>query len=413
MTRPFTLFDLNAILNLPPSWDIRAVEADGPVVLVSAELHNPVPMARCECTQPKWIRNGKGTAIVRGCETGGRPVICKVDFQMWRCSECRRKGYGQADLGLTPLLPVFERQLGDYLLEHSVSDAHREFAVSYETLKRLLYQRLDEAMGERIVPDPSYLAIDDTMIAGGRRLCIFDIERGTYIEIFPGYSGSDLRNFLDSHPHWRQTLKAVAIDPYNPFRVALNNYMPELPICVDRFHVVAIVQRAIQRWMRVYLENYNVAMKPKSVWQTRNNTSIQGQIKLSKHPQLLEAMNYVDQLSDVYEQSRRQDALYAWHHWVRALPPFLEEMVGPTITELDTKWRIEICQSVEYRVGTDKPLGTGRLEAKHKRVDYWSAVTPGASFVVLRKRLLLELSRAQKKEKVERLLREIERLKAS
>ena len=411
MIHPPSLISPNTLLALPQDWDISGIQVHNSALLIQATLHNPIPVGRCDCEEPRWVRAGRSVAYVRIHPIGVCSALVAVEYQEWRCANCRRKGFGKKELGLHALLPSFERQLGNYLLTHSVLETKRQFAVSYSVLRSIFIRRLDEEMAQRIVPPPRYLAVDDTMMAGARRLVLMDLERGTYIDILPGYGGAELRRYLEAHgQQWRETLVAAAIDPYAPFRSTLNNYLPDLPIAVDRFHVVSLVQRSAQTWMETYMEQHGLKLAERVLWVAKTERSPRVVEQLARHPQLAETVQYVRLLRQVYEQPDRAHALLAWHQWVHALPDYLRSSLGRTLDVLDRNWRLEICTAVDHRIGDGKPLGTGKLEAKHKLVRYWSVVAPGSKFETMRKRLLVLPSRWAEERAADARLGDLEEL---
>jgi transposase len=97
-----------------------------------------------------------------------------------------------------------------------------------------------------------YLGIDEFSIRKGHSyMSIFvDLESGRILHAVEGKSGKDIEAFLKVLKRKAPNLKAIAMDMSTSFISAVEQHLPFIPIVFDRYHVMALMNKAIDELRR-------------------------------------------------------------------------------------------------------------------------------------------------------------------
>lgn len=80
------------------------------------------------------------------------------------------------------------------------------------------------------------------------------------INVLPSRKKANLKShFRNIHQHERERVKYVSMDLYDNYRDIVKTYLPHALICADRFHIMKIINNALNRIkcdvMNKYSEN--------------------------------------------------------------------------------------------------------------------------------------------------------------
>lgn len=157
-----------------------------------------------------------------------------------------QKGFGRFIVELCKLLPIKHVAL---LL-----------GVSWDLVKDIHKDHLFKTWKRKDLKDVRYVAIDEFAIQKGHRYMtiVMDLENGEILHVGKGKDGLAIKSFLVKLRS-EANLKAVAMDMSVPFRSVFQEVFAESPVDLvhDPFHVVAMVNRAIDEARRTMMRDMN------------------------------------------------------------------------------------------------------------------------------------------------------------
>jgi transposase len=191
---------------------------------------------------------------------------------------------------------------------------------------------------------------------------LWDLQTRTAIAVTPGQRRRDIEKLLQHLDPG--AVKAVAMDLWRPNRSAVSQLMPQAAIVADKFHVIALVNRALHE-----VRGHGRRRRPGTVaWALHRNVERlsdgeQAQLAaaLKEDEALRRAWLLKEYLRSVYEARDAQQADFLLAEWLRdaaasGLRPF--QQAARTLTD----WRSEI---LNYWLC---PITNALVEGKHNRV---------------------------------------------
>jgi len=190
---------------------------------------------------------------------------------------------------------------------------------------------------------------------------IWDLQTRRAVAVIPGESQREVQKLLERHAD-RGEVKAVVTDLSEANRQALHMALPEAAIIADKFHVVALVNRAMQE------VRGGRRLQGSAAWLMHRNierlSPLDGERlaeALKSNPELAEAWRLKEGLRRVYRAKTRPEAASRLDAWTgeagaSGLRP-LKRAAGSI-----RKWRQEVLNYWDYQ------LTNAMVEGKHNRV---------------------------------------------
>lgn len=394
------------------------------IALAGVLSHQPPASATCKCAsgKPHWNHFGRGSHIYRLPPIGNHPVILHLSYERWRCKHCYTHNTpysgGNPQLPDTSTAPSLTRMIGEYAMQHSDSETARFFAVGLSVAQRCADVVAAAKMAERTVEAPDIIGIDDTRIASARRAVIVDIQRALHIDILPGYSREAISAFLaERRPEWEGVTRAVVIDQYEPFRLAISDAWPGLIIVLDRYHVARSINATTRSVTDGWRRHHRGAPSIKQLHTRSKDADFPAYREelRDRFPELVEAFEYSQAWQNLYSAPDVMAAKARWHAWADQMPPLLRPSLGKIVTALTHRWLDQITAPVGLHMPGMKAATNAVTEALNKRPRAWE-VHSNLGFERLRPRLLLatsqEVLNREAKEREERLDQALQMLMA-
>ncbi|HLF75847.1 MAG TPA: transposase, partial [Dehalococcoidia bacterium] len=190
---------------------------------------------------------------------------------------------------------------------------------------------------------------------------LWDIQTRKAVAVMKGERSIDVQRLLERHAS-RDTVKAVAMDLTEAGRQAVHMALPQSLIVADKFHVVALVHRALQevRGGR-RLPGNDAWLMHRNVERLRPEEGERLAKVLLSDPKLATVWRLKEGLRAVYRKRSREEAQAALTSWLNeasgsGLKPFQR-----AATSLN-KWREEVLNYWDY------PITNAMVEGKHNRV---------------------------------------------
>jgi len=134
----------------------------------------------------------------------------------------------------------------------TISGVAKVLSVGWDLVKDLHKEYLERKYKVPPLKNLKYLGIDEFSIRKGHSyMSIFvDLETGRVLHAVEGRSGKDIEAFLKALKRKAPKLKAIAMDMSTSFISAVEQHLPFIPVVFDRYHVMALMNKAIDELRR-------------------------------------------------------------------------------------------------------------------------------------------------------------------
>ena len=223
-------------------------------VIFHAEVTNSIELCP-ECKSWKTHRK-KGTRnrLLKMIPIGARPSF--LNIKIWRifCEDCQSLRW--------PKLPFTEgkkrhtRRFAQFAIDllhwMTISGTAQILSVGWDLIKDIHKEHLQRRYKAPPLKDLKYLGIDEFSIRKGHSyMSIFvDLESGRILHAVEGKAGQDIEPFLKVIKRRARKLEAIAMDMSTGFISAVEEHLPFVPIIFDRYHISAMMNKAIEEVRR-------------------------------------------------------------------------------------------------------------------------------------------------------------------
>ncbi|MDZ7696856.1 MAG: ISL3 family transposase [Deltaproteobacteria bacterium] len=209
-------------------------------------------LERCpECRSFKTLRRkGVKQRLLRMIPIGSRQTFLVLRIWRIRCEDCGALRW--------PRLPFVKgkarhtRRFADFALDllhwMTISGAATLLSVGWDLIKDIHKDHLKRRYKAPPLKDLKYIALDEFSIRKGHSyMSIFvDLESGRILHAVEGKSGDAIEPFLKKLKKESPHLEAIAMDMSKAFISAVENHLPDVAIVFDRYHISALMNRAIE-----------------------------------------------------------------------------------------------------------------------------------------------------------------------
>lgn len=238
-------------------------------------------------------------------------------------------------------------------------------------------------MNNAYKPDLSgWIGIDETMIDGKQRFVVVNVEQRRYIDMSDTRDKAAVSNWLQRNRN--APIQGFVMDMWKPYKDAIRSVFPNIPIVVDKFHVVRMANQAMEG-VRVRLSKERVKaigrdwMRRKSLLRMRyRDLDEQGKYNVDM---------WLDNEPDIaIAHQLKEDAEALLDEWLDIIPDEMKKTqkdFKPLVTAVKN-WREEILAYF------DKQLTNGYTEAMNGVAKVINRQGRGYSFEMLRAKLLFK-----------------------
>ena len=174
-----------------------------------------------------------------------------VWYHRYKCRECNRVfsediGFKDPDARVTLRAANAIKEL--LSLGLSISSVSQYTGIHWDTIRKLHTHVMEDALETRarLLKEqgykPTYLAVDEFAIHKGHTYatCVMDLETGDILWVGKGRATEDFRKFfLEYDMDYLSNVKAFAMDMNASYNKLVEEYMPEVDIVYDRYHMQA------------------------------------------------------------------------------------------------------------------------------------------------------------------------------
>jgi transposase len=254
---PDHVFYLFAVFSLGclglPGMTRRSTDFRGNAVFFRVETtdhHVPCP----DCGHRACIFRGRKTRRLRMPPVGRKQAILELMMHRLQCKKCSHLWWPQLPFmkGTARYIRSFALTVLDLLQSWTIQDVARYLRVSWDLIKEIHKSRLSIKYQKIQLKDVKYLGVDEFSIRKHHKyMTIFiDLQTGRVIHAVEGTKKENLEPFLKILARRKKQLKAVAMDMSASFAAAFKEYLPDVPVVFDRYHIMALINRKIDSLRR-------------------------------------------------------------------------------------------------------------------------------------------------------------------
>ena len=274
-------------------------------------------------------KKGFKERVLRLVPIGGRPTFLCLGIWRIQCERCGALRWPQLPFvkGKARHTRRFAQFALDLVHWTTVLGVARVLGVGWDLVKDIHKEHLQSQYKTPPLKDLKYLGIDEFSIRKGHSyMSIFvDLESGRILHAVEGKGGKDITPFLQVLRKKACRLEAVAMDMSTSFISAVEEYLPHVALVFDRYHVSALMNKAIEDIRREQQSQLDEEGK-KALKGTRflllKNYETLNKEKQSRLAQLLEANaplltihTMKEQLREFWEKDSMEQAIPFLHAW--------------------------------------------------------------------------------------------------
>ena len=318
------------ILNLPDFKVQRVEEADHDYH-VYAEVSNP-PGVCTACGSDRLIGHGRNEQVIRDMPTHGKRVAIYVDTRRWRCGDCG-KTFMESLPAVNAKREMTERLcqwIGQQSLKRTFASIADDTGLDEKTIRNIFRDYVNELEAQFRFETPKWMGIDEIHLIRPRCV-ISNIHNNTIVNMLPNRDKKTVVNYL-YNLQGKSEVQYVAMDMWTPYRDAVQAVLPDARIVIDKFHVVRMVNDALEK-VRKSLREQLTAKQRRGLMHDRfvllkRERDLNDQERLlmdgwtKNYPELGLAYRLKEDFYGVYEESGSpEDALRRYTAWNRSVTP--------------------------------------------------------------------------------------------
>lgn len=360
-----------------------------------------------ECGGASVHIHKKQNRSVQDLDNFGHRVGLLVEGKTYRCRDCGnliRLDYPSLHGRMTKrLVEAIQR---DSLNETFAAVANR-YHTSITTVAKIFNDYTDVLMEEHRFVAPTVLGIDEVHLEDDYRGVFVKVDKneGCVLEFTKARTKQSIINTLRRIEE-PQNLRLVTMDMWKPYRDAVKEVFPRVPIIIDHFHVIKNLMRSMDAVRASICRRIRTpdrkALKHNRFLMLRNNEDLtvqQGRdlnILLEKYPELRNIYLLKEAFRDIYSDAESSsDAREMFTEWKRACEEVKVNDYDDFIKTVES-WSAEIFSYFDY---PNMDRTNAQTESLNRRIRTIARDGRGYSFNVLRKKVILSSYRFDPRER--------------
>ena len=300
---------------------------------ITLELQTRNDKLRCPCCGSKHvIRSGSLRRKIRSVPIGSMPVILSVKVQRLKCLECNK--IRQENLHFVTGKHRYTNRFARFVRELSMIGTIKAVAdflhISWDTVKEIQKTYLKRHYSNLDFAGLRYIGIDEFAVAKGHvyKTIVVNLETGQVVYIGDGKGADSLKKFWEKVQRLGIQIDAIATDLSPAFISSVTTNAPEATLVFDHFHVVKLMNDALDDIRRsVYREekdlNKRKVLKGTRWLILRNGTDVfDGQFKnrldnaLKMNENLMKSYYLKESLRGIWQQETLEEAEQVLDDWI-------------------------------------------------------------------------------------------------
>lgn len=221
-------------------------------------------ICRCpKCSSYHHTLKEKKSRIIRTVPIGSKPCFIEIETHRLECKECMHRWWPKFSFmsGLRRMTKVFARYLISLMKLGTIKAVADFTGVCWDTVKDIHKEHLQKKYRTIEYANLRYVGIDEFSIKKGHEYMtiMINLETGEIIYAVEGRDKKAILPFLRRLSRKAVNLKAVAMDMSGSYESAVREALPKVDIVFDRFHVMALLSKAIDQIRREQQNRCNEA----------------------------------------------------------------------------------------------------------------------------------------------------------
>jgi transposase len=212
---------------------------------------------RCRGCDARWqhlVLDGQFERVFVSLPIGKRRQEVVLHGQIQQCRRCGRR--------LREPIPFAEggrryiRAVASYVVylcdKATIKDVADIVGLGWDSVKEIFKNHLRRQLQKRSLSNVRRIAVDEFAVRKGYHYLtvVLDLDSGQVLWSAEGRSADSLSPFLDRLKRCRAPLEAVAVDMWPAYTLAIRSVFPKVAIVYDPFHIVKLVNKAIDNAQR-------------------------------------------------------------------------------------------------------------------------------------------------------------------
>lgn len=210
---------------------------------------------RCpECGCPWVFRKGSVERVFRTLPVGGKASFLSLEVPRVECPQCgalRQVSLPFAVERERMTLP-FKRYVLELSRKMTIKDAADHVGVSWDTVKEIQKEWLLRKFKHVRLKDLKFIGIDEVSVGKGHNYLttVIDLESGAVMYVGDGKGADALASFWKRLKAAKARVEAVSMDMSKAFISAVSTNLPKAVIVFDKFHVMKLMNEALDKVRR-------------------------------------------------------------------------------------------------------------------------------------------------------------------
>jgi transposase len=230
----------------------KAIESENGLELQAVLSKKLLVCAKCQ--SHNCVSKGIKRRRIRTLPTGATPAFLLIDVPRLKCKDCSHNGSPRLPFvaGRRRMTKAFQDFILRLVLSSTVDGAARLLKVSWDTVKDIHKAYLLSEYKDIEYQNLRYVGIDEFSLHKGHEYMtiVIDFETRQIIHAVEGKDKAAIEPFLKTLSQRAHNLKAVAMDMSAAYYSAVAEHLPGVKIVFDKFHVLKLINDAIDEIRR-------------------------------------------------------------------------------------------------------------------------------------------------------------------
>ena len=339
------------------------------------------------------VKHATDAQTIRDLPCHGKQVLIQVNRIRYRCKACRKTWF--------EILPEVDEhrsatcRLVRYVHQQSLFRPFvalaAEVGLDEKSVRTIFHEYVVELEQTMRASTPRVLGLDELHLMGQPRAMVTDIEAKRFVEVLPDRKKQTVAQYL-AHLLDKDAIQVAVIDMHTPYLQALTEQLPQVFVVIDRFHVIQLLNRAVDqarkdvreslsdRQRRQLMHDRFLLLKRHRALKERELLILEAW--LNQFPQLQAIYLCKEAFADIYELSSLEEAEEYYVAWLERV-----EQCGVSTAFSEFQRAVENWYTPIFNYFLHRHTG-GFVEGANALARAVDRQGRGYSFPVLRARLL-------------------------
>ena len=200
-----------------------------------------------ECGSAHIVKHKKHDRMVRDLNEYEHRVGIVIHGHRYQCKDCGNT-FGEELNCVDKSGRLTKRLITKIQLESfdkTFKDIADEYGISQPSVKRLFEDYVDELSESYTLYSPQVLGIDEVHLHSQYCGVFVDVLGQKVIEMTENRNKVTVKKFLESLPESHK-IQCVTMDMWQPYKDAVTDFLGDVPIVIDKFHIIKELNKALE-----------------------------------------------------------------------------------------------------------------------------------------------------------------------